>query len=361
MEKFCVFCGEKPDKKSVEHVIPEWLIKLTGDPKRKANFGYHHISGEKLKLRTFSFNAFKFPACASCNHKFSILEISTKNIIENMLSGIPLTANNFHILLNWFDKVRVGLWLGFQYLDSNLFGITPKFYIENRIGSSDRMIVIFKADNAKDGLTFIGCDFPSFYFTPSCFALRINCLFFLNISNRHLFSRRLGLPYITESFSLPGGGEEINIAEGRERIMHPLIKKGFSIHGKEIYQPMFRFDMNNKEWYELYDTPYVHSKSMAWERGVGKIFIQNDQLFHEYPYTSSVDYLPTNSYDVNELDLKITLETLYKQIYIDTCSPSLDLLRKDEKQGQLKEDARKRHFNKVYLDLIKDKMKQLIP
>jgi hypothetical protein len=34
MDKFCVFCGKKPQSKNREHIIPQWLIALTGDPNR---------------------------------------------------------------------------------------------------------------------------------------------------------------------------------------------------------------------------------------------------------------------------------------------------------------------------------------
>jgi hypothetical protein len=40
MDKICVFCGEKPKSRNSEHVIPQWLIELTGNPKRIASFGY---------------------------------------------------------------------------------------------------------------------------------------------------------------------------------------------------------------------------------------------------------------------------------------------------------------------------------
>ena len=133
MDKFCVFCGEKPEEKSVEHIIPKWLIELTGNPKRKAYFGYQHEIKPHPQRRTFSFDAFKFPSCASCNQKYSALEGSTKSIIEKMLAYDSISAADIKVLLDWFDKVRVGLWLGYQYLDENPAGITPKFYIEKRI------------------------------------------------------------------------------------------------------------------------------------------------------------------------------------------------------------------------------------
>jgi len=32
MDKFCIFCGDKPQSKNLEHIIPQWLLKMTGDP-----------------------------------------------------------------------------------------------------------------------------------------------------------------------------------------------------------------------------------------------------------------------------------------------------------------------------------------
>lgn len=203
MDKFCIFCGARPEEKSAEHVIPKWLIELTGNPKRKAYFGYEHAIQSHTRRRTFSFDSLRFPSCASCNQKYSDLESRTKLIIEKMLVSDYLSALEMNTLLDWFDKVRVGLWLGYQYLDGNPAGIKPKFYIEKRIGANDRMLVIFKADTDHQGLTFFGCDLPSFTFTPSCFSIRINNLCFLNMSYNDLFSRRIGFPFPVKSFALP--------------------------------------------------------------------------------------------------------------------------------------------------------------
>ena len=39
MEKRCIFCGKVPETKTKEHVIPQWLINMTGDPKRNLHLG----------------------------------------------------------------------------------------------------------------------------------------------------------------------------------------------------------------------------------------------------------------------------------------------------------------------------------
>jgi len=48
LEKHCIFCGECPVDKTKEHVFPEWLIKMTGNSKRKLSFPHYHLP---LKLQ----------------------------------------------------------------------------------------------------------------------------------------------------------------------------------------------------------------------------------------------------------------------------------------------------------------------
>jgi len=65
-EKFCVFCGQKPENKNKEHVLPKWLIKLTGKPNRQINVGLNFSDFEKdteIKERQYSINSFTLPAC----------------------------------------------------------------------------------------------------------------------------------------------------------------------------------------------------------------------------------------------------------------------------------------------------------
>ncbi|MDD4876793.1 MAG: hypothetical protein PHQ86_06680, partial [Dehalococcoidales bacterium] len=145
MEKVCVFCGERPESKTLEHVIPRWLIEITGDPKRSAHFGFHRSDGGKFSKRIYSFDSFKFPACDECNSYFSSLEGKTKGIVFRLLSEKPLSESELSTLLDWFDKVRIGLWLGYMYLNNNDLGIEPHFYISNRIGLNDRMLLILKS------------------------------------------------------------------------------------------------------------------------------------------------------------------------------------------------------------------------
>lgn len=51
MAKKCIFCGKQMSEKSKEHVIPQWLIEMTGDKKRTACFGldYSKIFDDKTE------------------------------------------------------------------------------------------------------------------------------------------------------------------------------------------------------------------------------------------------------------------------------------------------------------------------
>ena len=80
------FCGKPMTEKSNEHVIPQWLIEMTGDIKRTATFGMDYskmfddkIGPENIKSREYPFLRFTFPACQKCNGIYGNgLEANTK-------------------------------------------------------------------------------------------------------------------------------------------------------------------------------------------------------------------------------------------------------------------------------------------
>ncbi len=359
MEKVCIFCGEKPQLKNNEHIIPMWLIEITGNPKRIAHFGYNQYLSEMRKARTFSFNAFKFPSCETCNQKYSYLEMTVKSIMNRILADDSISSKDFSILLDWFDKVRVGLWLGFQYLDKNPVGITPKFHIEKRIGVNDRMLGIFKADGDTKRLNFAGCDLLSFRYTPSCFSLQINNYCFINISYHDLFSRRIGFPYPVESFMLPDDEELSLFTSGRNRIMRPLLKKRFNIRGTELYQPMFRYRTFDPQAGKYYDTQYVRENSMVWERGVGKVFIESSSQLQEYPDSPSKIWLPSKTYEPQVLPFEMQILTLQWQTYVDDLAPSVKKLPQKDRQRILRLKSLKRKHNTKIMEIIRKKAQEI--
>ena len=53
---------------------------------------------------------------------------NAKRVILAMIESQPITSDDVDLLLDWFDKVRTGLWLGFLYLNGNIQDITRKSY-----------------------------------------------------------------------------------------------------------------------------------------------------------------------------------------------------------------------------------------
>lgn len=168
MKKFCVFCGEKPVSKNREHVVPEWLIRLTGDPNRAVTLvqDWAHF-GETP--RKYAFDHFTFPACEACNASFSDLEVRAKAVIEAILACSAVSAEGWSLLLDWLDKVRVGIWLGLIYMNENPFHIRPEFHIQRRIVTSDRFVIVYRLEeDGFEGLSWSGMTTPIFECMPSC-------------------------------------------------------------------------------------------------------------------------------------------------------------------------------------------------
>ncbi|QXP74693.1 hypothetical protein H0I31_00840 [Tenacibaculum sp. AHE15PA] len=242
MSKFCVFCGEKPDKKTKEHIIPQWLIRLTGDPNRTISLGvnFNHIfeTGDvDLNIRHFSFNSFQFPACSSCNNEYSELETNSSFVIKKILAGDYINNNEINTLLDWFDKVRIGLWLGSITLDKIKNDVNPKFYINNRIGQKDRALYVYKLSKASDGINFHGFNTPAFQFAPCVYGLRINNYFFINYSKDFLISENLGFPYF-EYFDIDedSRADVFNPKKGNNKITTPIINTNFIKPSFTFYQ-----------------------------------------------------------------------------------------------------------------------------
>lgn len=276
-KKVCIFCGEKPASKNKEHVLPRWLIEFTGHPKRIVELG---VDYKKQGKRKFAFDQFTFPACESCNSSYSDLESSAKRVFEKVFSNLHITAQEIMILLNWFDKVRVGLWLAFWYLDKNPVGITPSYFISKRIGANDRMLGIYKTKLKSRRLWAYGIDSLPFRYTPSCFSLFINEYCFLNISRDFLFSHNLGFPQLKRIWfekggvAHPGYGELI---KGTERIVYPILPYPFLLKpAVSIYQSssIIPFDVQNNPFSSL----YVKSHCLDWENSKSKIFFDDGRI-----------------------------------------------------------------------------------
>lgn len=206
---------------------------MTGDPSRVVRHGFNWKTGEVIE---FAFNSLKFPSCKACNTDYSPLEAAAKPVIEALIRKEAVSPSNYVLLLDWLDKVRIGLWLGYRYLQGAL--TPPSFTINTRVGMKDRMVAVYTVGDHQQGLNVWGAETPLFHMKPSVFALRIKNTLLLNCSWDWMCSSRCGYPYpqnVRRSNETPGGVLASEF-RARRRITHPIMS-GLMKSCVTVFQP----------------------------------------------------------------------------------------------------------------------------
>jgi len=319
--RFCVFCGERPVRKTREHVVPRWLIALTGDPKRALSVGplmSRFVLEEEIVTSEFSWDSLAFPACGQCNQRFSQLEANAQATMSSILAGGELSAGDFDIFLDWFDKVRIGLWLGYhQYLDRNVWGVVPHFHIQTRIGEADRALMIYRATGDTKGLHFAGVRTPAFAHCPSCFTLVVNGVFLQNVSHQFALAKQMGLPYphrmeIAEDESL-----RAVLMPGTASLRLPVFEFRYDDTCTVIAQPMFprcASTTENAETAALYDTDYVRGMTLRSNRAIPLLCNRGRASF--CPLEPSSAWFDDRTVELDDLLLRNAIQTLRIQNHI---------------------------------------------
>lgn len=317
MKKICVFCGKTPKNKNKEHILPQWLLSLTGDPNRIVTFG-HKIPEigleEEIKEINFNWKALTVPSCTSCNDKYAKLESSVSPIIESITKKEELKSDEIILLLDWLDKVRIGLWLNYYYLEKNKGQIEPRMFIENRIGRKDRFLQIHflesKNENSK-GLNAFGVETFAFQNNPSCFALRINNILIINASNDFAISKECGFPY-PEIMKTASNGmlslsnwsylrdtanlKELNINKGVLTILQP-IQSGIDM-------------LDN-----YYKDSYLQFNCLDTENKIGRLFrVSGEKIEPIYDMSNTLHYESVTGNDIKYIGELIS-KTYEKQNY----------------------------------------------
>ncbi|RWJ74666.1 MAG: hypothetical protein EOR35_31420 [Mesorhizobium sp.] len=308
--KTCVFCGEPPDNKTKEHVIPKWLIELTGDPKRTWNLGVRYSEEKEAKReRKFAADQFQFPACEACNITYSDLEGRAKSYVTKLIAGEPLTTQQWDDLLNWFDKVRIGLWLGMRIFSQELGLVPPKFHINQRIGRKDRCVLVYRINSDHKGLIMHGGGDPVFMYWPSCLAITVNNLIFVNISIEYLLAARIGFPFPHKLEDVEGL-TRVSDFDAFYRTKTPLIRFSFHSATIAVYQAILMkpdeiIGDGKDEYSALHDHAFVRDRLLPGSDtrslihtsdGVITVACKPDSLIEERDlpqsaYRHGVDYL----------------------------------------------------------------------
>lgn len=235
-QRICIFCGEPPEDKNKEHPLPRWLLAMTGDPNRVVRHGFRWTDG---KIFEFSFDSLVFPACTKCNESYSAFEDHGKTVIETLCRKEPLSPGDYVFLLDWLDKVRIGLWLGYRYLQRN--PSPPNFTINSRMGTKDRMVAVYPLADYQRGLNTYGPETRLFQFKPSVFSLRINNILLLNASWDYMCASRCGYPYprkVALAREHPGM-MAMSDFRSRKRITHPIMS-GLMKSSVMLFQPILQ-------------------------------------------------------------------------------------------------------------------------
>lgn len=279
MRKFCLFCGEKPIDKNKEHIIPQWLIKYTGDPKRIPLLGKK--DGKEIK---FSWLNFVFPACEECNSNFGKIEAKIQIILDKIDKEKSLSHNEINLFLDWLDKIRIGLWLGHAMLQKKDF--EPNFFINNRVASKDRLCLIYKLNDSEKGIGLIGTDTPVFEHTPSCFSLTINNMIFFNYSKEFLLSKNLGFPYPNKfSYNSEKYLNIDKIVPGDYKIVYPIIEGKIIKPAVKFYQSILNGAHNFKKPIAGSGRSYFNTNCFIFNNNLiqSRIYISDEQNeFHGF-------------------------------------------------------------------------------
>lgn len=303
--KFCIFCGQKPEKKTKEHVIPRWLIESTGDPSRVIHLGPLMTSRKPIG---FAYDQLHFPACKGCNERYgTILEAEAQRVMTRVLAYEAISSANVDMLLDWFDKVRIGLWLGYhQMLDQNFWGVHPHFHIADRIGTTDRALIIYRTVPTQKRVTFVGVNTPAFAHYPVCFSLLVNEFCFVNIATDFLVARQAGLPFPRSISMLQDYRMRASALRPAKGKLHaPLLDFKHDERGSVIAQAIFRKYQEADP--KAYGVEFVKQATLS--PGRQRPLIERSRTASFYPGTESTAWLPGHVLSpeefINDLGIRV--------------------------------------------------------
>ena len=213
-----------------------WLLAATGDPNRKIRIEFDPDTGADI-IRPAS--TFHFPACGDCNEFYGrTLESQAKTAFESLSGTGVLRVSQCYHLLDWLDKVRIGLWLGFHALHKEVF--LPKFRIDARLGKKDRIAVVsVDPDDGFKGLYFGGCDNNTFRTSLAGIYVRINNVRILTLSFDSVISKFAGAAYCKQMLQLQHTEQHVGIMSHGTGTVSQDWKEFGSLGATVLAQPVF--------------------------------------------------------------------------------------------------------------------------
>ncbi|CAO4148642.1 hypothetical protein [Methylorubrum aminovorans] len=347
LEKFCVFCGNKPEGKNKEHILPKWLLRMTGDEKRQIKL---FLNKKTVRHEEQSAQSFVFPACEACNSEFSHLEGRASDVIRRLLSENPVKEADLNDLLDWMDKIRVGVWLADIVRNRDFNVVSRNFHIKTRVGQKDRCLFVFKLKEEYEGLNIIGSSTLMFHGWPSAFGLGINQYMFVNVSSDFLFMHRLGFPIWKNREFTEDGRIKGDMETGTERVRLPIVSFSFNIEHRSLFQPCFpTIEPDQGERMGDYlKSEYITGNLLTGNKG--RLFDDRGQkMFSEASDSIQIDLSNLTAYSIEFLPTYIGLKILEIQLRLFDQFPDYS-----------KMDIESRRFWRKYYGMAKRMNQELI-
>ena len=283
-----------------------------------------------------SASSFVVPACDSCNNGFAPLEADAQGVVETLLDDGDVDELEISQLLDWFDKVRIGLWGADLMRNPGHSFVDRKLTVANRMGQKDRCLLVARTSCQERGLSFSGTWSPSFHATPSCFGLAINNLYFFNLSYEHAFSHRLGFPALVDrrftAERLVAG--DVRPGSGKTRL--PVLKREVALDCLSIFQPCFGCP-SMSETPDSFDSEFTQHHTLDATTGRGRIFAASGELFFAQSSPRSLELSSRTGYPRAFAQVAMKFVVADLQDWIDDLLPSTYLWSSEERR-----DFRKR-------------------
>lgn len=278
-------------KSNREHVLPKWALRLTGS--------YHRETF--LYGATRPYSTLHVASCEACNTRYGEdLETRAECLVHALLAREPVAEADLEILLDWLDKVRIGLWWQTLQVAKNPLGIKPKFAISERVAAHDRMMVIYQAEQSPMGLTAFGVESVPFMSMPSCFGLKINNLFLVSISAPFVLAYEFGFPAPVGHVLGAGDRQDLmDLSGDTGRLADGFITLPYDKRGSQIVQPIF--GQVHESAKSLFSSPYV--AQYVREAKSGKCYVMHvkDGSPIRYPSTPTTLWRPPLESDCDAL------------------------------------------------------------
>lgn len=273
----CAFCGRKPRDKNREHVVPKWLLRLT-DSLRDGFDVEIRRDPNRSESRRIGFASFILPACKDCNDEYARLEAASKPVMEAALRGDALSPHQISTLLDWFDKVRIGVWLWELITIGNPLGIEPKFNIGTRIRAKDRVLKIGRFRYAQPAISIACTGSLAFHYSPSSFGMMVNDVYFASISFDNLLGPWLGTAYVAAAEVDPDDLRRMRagVAAGSGVIANPPWQDRWLLGGVCYMQPLFRF-ADDQMRVSVVGSPHSEEQAVDPASGIGPIFVSRNR------------------------------------------------------------------------------------